>query len=95
MKLLLVEDSERLRDNLARGQRIETITDARPEVRSALDRAGRFTHLFDPRTGRSPARYHSVSVIAPTATEADALSNGAARIATAPSAKGQAERAAA
>jgi thiamine biosynthesis lipoprotein len=39
-----------------------------------FDRAGRFTHLFDPRTGRSPARYHSVSVIAPTATEADALS---------------------
>lgn len=39
-----------------------------------FDRAGRFTHLFDPRTGRSPARYRSVSVIAPTATEADALS---------------------
>ena len=33
------------RDNLARGQRIETITDARPEVRSALDRAGRFLGL--------------------------------------------------
>ena len=31
--------------NLARGQRIETITDARPEVRSALDRAGRFLGL--------------------------------------------------
>lgn len=39
-----------------------------------FDRAGRFTHLFDPRTGRSPAHYRSVSVIAPTATEADALS---------------------
>lgn len=36
--------------------------------------AGRFTHLFDPGTGRSPSRYRSVSVIAPTATEADALS---------------------
>jgi putative ABC transport system permease protein len=33
------------RDNLGRGQRIETITDARPEVRSALDRAGRFLGL--------------------------------------------------
>jgi len=33
------------RDNLRRGQRIETITDARPEVRSALDRAGRFLGL--------------------------------------------------
>lgn len=31
--------------NLGRGQRIETITDARPEVRSALDRAGRFLGL--------------------------------------------------
>lgn len=39
-----------------------------------FDRAGCFTHLFDPRTGRSPSRYRSVSVVAPTATEADALS---------------------
>ncbi|WP_420135614.1 FAD:protein FMN transferase [Rhodopseudomonas sp.] len=39
-----------------------------------FDPGGRFTHLFDPRTGRSPARYRSVSVVAPTATEADALS---------------------
>ncbi|ABD86008.1 FAD:protein FMN transferase [Rhodopseudomonas palustris] len=39
-----------------------------------FDHEGRFTHLFDPATGRSPARYRSVSVLAPTATEADALS---------------------
>jgi len=39
-----------------------------------FDSAGRFTHLFDPATGRSPQRYSTVSVIAPTATEADALS---------------------
>lgn len=39
-----------------------------------FDDAGRFTHLFDPETGRSPSRYRSVSVTAPTATEADALS---------------------
>lgn len=39
-----------------------------------FDPAGRFTHLFDPHTGRSPSQYRSVSVIAPTATEADALS---------------------
>lgn len=39
-----------------------------------FDATGRFTHLFDPATGRSPALYHTVSVIAPTATEADALS---------------------
>ena len=39
-----------------------------------FDTAGRFTHLFDPATGRSPALYRTVSVIAPTATEADALS---------------------
>jgi FAD:protein FMN transferase len=39
-----------------------------------FDSAGRFTHLFDPATGRSPSRYSTVSVIAPTATEADALS---------------------
>lgn len=39
-----------------------------------FDARGRFTHLFDPATGRSPRRYRSVSVMAPTATEADALS---------------------
>ncbi|GHD71842.1 inner membrane transport permease [Luteimonas padinae] len=33
------------RDNLARGQRLETAADARPEIRSALDRAGRFLGL--------------------------------------------------
>ena len=31
-------------------------------------------HLFDPRTGQCPTRFSSVSVAAPTATEADALS---------------------
>ena len=39
-----------------------------------FDSKGRFTHLFDPTTGRSPSRYSTVSVMAPTATEADALS---------------------
>ena len=39
-----------------------------------FDAKGQFTHLFDPATGRSPSRYSTVSVIAPTATEADALS---------------------
>lgn len=39
-----------------------------------FDAMGRYHHLFDPRTGRSAHRYLSVSVIAPTATEADALS---------------------
>ena len=39
-----------------------------------FDSQGRFTHLFDPATGRSPSLYSTVSVIAPTATEADALS---------------------
>ncbi|MET1025307.1 MAG: FtsX-like permease family protein [Pseudoxanthomonas sp.] len=33
------------REALGRGQRLETIQDARPEVRSALDRAGRFLGL--------------------------------------------------
>ncbi|WP_058833648.1 ABC transporter permease [Luteimonas abyssi] len=34
-----------LRDDLGRGQRLETIQDARPEIRSGLDRAGRFLGL--------------------------------------------------
>ncbi|GGD47081.1 ABC transporter permease [Pseudoxanthomonas indica] len=33
------------REQLARGQRLETIQDARPEIRSGLDRAGRFLGL--------------------------------------------------
>ncbi|RSF01114.1 FAD:protein FMN transferase [Achromobacter aegrifaciens] len=41
---------------------------------TAIDPAGRYTHLFDPRTGRARPRYLSVSVMAPCATMADALS---------------------
>lgn len=39
-----------------------------------FDREGRFNHLLDPRTGHTARLYRSVTVIAPTATEADALS---------------------
>lgn len=39
-----------------------------------FDAEGRFNHLFDPRTGRSADARRSVTVIAPTATAADALS---------------------
>ena len=39
-----------------------------------FDAAGRFHHLFDPATGRSLSRHASVSVVAPDATTADALS---------------------
>jgi FAD:protein FMN transferase len=39
-----------------------------------FDAAGQFTHLFDPHTGATGRRYLSVSVIAPSATVADALS---------------------
>ncbi len=41
-----------------------------------FDGAGRFHHLFDPRLGQSSNRYHGLSVRAPTATQADALSTG-------------------
>ena len=39
-----------------------------------FDADGRFHHLFDPRNGRSGERYLSVTVVAPRATAADALS---------------------
>lgn len=39
-----------------------------------FDAVGKFTHLFDPRTGSSTPRYQSVSVLADTAAMADALS---------------------
>jgi FAD:protein FMN transferase len=38
-----------------------------------FDAAGRFHHIFDPRTGSCPQRYASVTVIARDATTADAL----------------------
>jgi thiamine biosynthesis lipoprotein len=40
----------------------------------AFDPEGRHHHLLDPRTGQSPQRYRSVSVVAPRAATADALS---------------------
>lgn len=41
-----------------------------------LDPAGRFNHIFDPATGGTSWRYRAVSVVADTATTADALSTG-------------------
>jgi thiamine biosynthesis lipoprotein len=38
-----------------------------------FDRDGCFHHIFDPRSGGCPHGYASVSVLAPTATAADAL----------------------
>lgn len=43
-----------------------------------FDPAGRYNHLFDPRTGLSSNHYASISVLAPTATEADAVSTALA-----------------
>lgn len=42
----------------------------------AFDPAGRFTHLIDPRSGATPHRYARITVTAPTAAAADALSTG-------------------
>jgi thiamine biosynthesis lipoprotein len=39
-----------------------------------FDAAGLFNHIFDPSNGSTSFRYLSVSVVAPTATAADALS---------------------
>jgi thiamine biosynthesis lipoprotein len=46
----------------------------------AFDTAGRFTHLIDPRTGATPALFARVTVTAPTAAEADALSTALALV---------------
>jgi thiamine biosynthesis lipoprotein len=43
-----------------------------------LDAAGRYTHLIDPRTGRTAPAFESVTVVAPSATQADALSTALA-----------------
>jgi thiamine biosynthesis lipoprotein len=41
-----------------------------------FEESGRHHHLFDPRTGESTRRFRAITVIAPTATTADALSTG-------------------
>lgn len=43
---------------------------------SPFSKDGRYHHLIDPRTGRPETRWRSLSVLAPTAAEADALSTG-------------------
>ena len=43
-----------------------------------LDAAGLFTHLINPRTGRTAPALESVTVVAPSATQADALSTALA-----------------
>jgi thiamine biosynthesis lipoprotein len=45
-----------------------------------LDAAGLYTHLINPHTGRTAPAYESVTVVAPTATQADALSTTLALI---------------
>ena len=57
-----------------------------------FDFGRRFGHLFDPRTGRPAARYASVSVVAPDATMADALSTAFAQLPSAQIASILAER---
>ena len=39
-----------------------------------FDAEGRFNHLIDPRNGRSPRRYESITIVAADATTADGLS---------------------
>ena len=48
-----------------------------------FDSAGRFNHLFDPRSGTSAHLHKSVTVAMPTATAADALSTAFSLLPTA------------
>jgi len=45
-----------------------------------LDAAGLYTHLINPHTGRTAPAFESVTVVAPTATQADVLSTALALI---------------
>jgi len=47
-----------------------------------FDQDGRHHHLFDPKTGTSTRRYRAITVTAPTATMADALSTAFASLDT-------------
>jgi thiamine biosynthesis lipoprotein len=69
-----------LEDPTMRGRIAETIALSNRAVSTSggygtlFDEAGRFNHIFDPGTGATSSRYLSVSVIASSATTADALS---------------------
>jgi thiamine biosynthesis lipoprotein len=69
-----------LEDPLRRGEVAERIAIENQAVATSggygtlFDPAGRFNHILDPATGATSSLYASVSVIAPTATTADALS---------------------
>lgn len=64
-------DGRRVRETLEiRNQAVATSAGAG----TPFDRTGRHHHLFDPRRGLSAGRYACVTVTAPTATVADALS---------------------
>jgi thiamine biosynthesis lipoprotein len=54
---------------------------------TSFDRAGRISHILDPRTGRPAETWASISVIAPSATLADGLSTA---LSVSPRAEGQA-----
>ena len=75
-----------LEDPRVPGRVVETMTlENRALASSAgfatrFDERGRHHHLFDPRSGASASRYLGITVIAPTATTADALSTGFAGI---------------
>jgi len=63
------------------GGRLTVALDNRAMATSAgggtrFESTGRHHHLFDPASGDTPNHYRSVSVIAPDATTADALSTG-------------------
>ncbi|CAO3456164.1 FAD:protein FMN transferase (EC 2.7.1.180) @ FAD:protein FMN transferase NosX (EC 2.7.1.180) [Azospirillum argentinense] len=69
-----------LADPLAEGRNAGTLEIAERAVATSggygtpFDSAGRFTHLFDPATGGCAREWLAVTVLAPDATTADALS---------------------
>ena len=71
-----------LENPLSGAELVDTLTVENAAVASSagsatrFDEQGRHHHLFDPRTGTSANRYLGVTVVAPNATTADALSTG-------------------
>ena len=69
-----------LADPVVEGRNADTLEIADRAVATSggygtpFDPAGRFTHLFDPETGRCAQGWLAVTVLAPDATTADALS---------------------
>jgi thiamine biosynthesis lipoprotein len=75
--VLGIQDPRRLDEFAARAQLVDRGMATSGDYATTFTKDRLYHHIFDPQTGRSPEAFASVTVTAPTATEADALATAA------------------